>query len=189
MSQPAGIGMRKVALWGGLALSVAVSVYTYYQDGRVEEGEPIIEPVEHTRVVAQSTAEVPLSDIGVRQQADESPDGPQVAKTKVLLDPFAPLAVVLLPPPAPVAPVVVATPTAPPLPFQYAGKFEQPLAKNAAKGSATQTVVYLTRGNDSFAVAPGDAIDAGYQFVGIEDDTLVFMYLPLATRQTLPIGP
>ncbi len=124
-------------------------------------------------------------------------------KSTVLTDPFAPLAVVMpVQAAAPAAPVVVAAPAAPPLPFQYAGKFEQPAPKpvgnsggsaqgksDASHGTDTQTVVYLTRGNDSYAVLPGDAIDASYQFVGIEGETLVFMYLPLATRQTMPLPP
>jgi hypothetical protein len=49
-------------------------------------------------------------------------------------------------------------------------------------------VVYLVRGNETFSVSPGDAIDASYQFVGFEGETLVFKYIPLSERKTLATG-
>lgn len=72
-----------------------------------------------------------------------------------------------------------ATPVAPPLPFAYAGKMEQ---------SPGHWILYLSRDNESFAVSPGDTFDNVYRLRGIENGNLVIEYLPLSTKQLLPIG-
>ncbi len=100
-------------------------------------------------------------------------------------DPFPPKSwEVPAAPPPPAPPPVTrapesAPPVAPPLPFAYAGKLEQ------APG---QWTIYLTRGNDSFALSKGDTFDNVYRLVEVDAGKLVIEYLPLSTKQTLPIG-
>lgn len=71
-------------------------------------------------------------------------------------------------------------PTAPPLPFQYSGKSEDADGGNL--------IVYLAKGNESFAVKPGEKFAGVYQFEGIEKGKLVILYLPLSEKQRLSIG-
>lgn len=49
-------------------------------------------------------------------------------------------------------------------------------------------MVYLARGNESFAVKAGEKFAGVYQFEGIEKGNLVILYLPLSVKQCLPIG-
>lgn len=76
------------------------------------------------------------------------------------------------PPPAP-------PPEAPPLPFRYLGKVEEP-------GQAT--VVFLARDNEVLAVRPGDDIDRAYRVVRLKKDEVFFLYRPLKIEQALPMG-
>lgn len=93
-------------------------------------------------------------------------------------DPFRSKSWYVAPPPPPPAPPP--KPTAPPLPFQYVGKFD------AADGG--NLVVYLAKGNESFAVKPGDKFANDYRFEGIEHGQIVVMYLPMSLKQRLPMG-
>lgn len=49
-------------------------------------------------------------------------------------------------------------------------------------------LVYLARGNESFAVKPGEKFAGVYQFEGIEKGNVVILYLPLSVKQRLSIG-
>ena len=91
-------------------------------------------------------------------------------------DPFRPKSWYVAPPPPPPEPPP--KPTAPPLPFQYMGLFED----------QGKVVVYLTRGNESFAISAGDKFAGAYQLEKIERGILIISYLPLSIRQTLSIG-
>lgn len=93
-------------------------------------------------------------------------------------DPFRAKSWYVPPPPPPPAPPP--KPTAPPLPFQYVGKFEE--------SAGGKVVIYLAKGNESFAVSPGDKFDSAYQFEAIERGQMVIVYLPLSIKQRLPVG-
>ena len=69
------------------------------------------------------------------------------------------------------------TRTAPPLPFAYIGK--------VIEGGKTE--IWLERGGELLAVAPGAKIGADYRLEAAEGDTLAFTYLPLGLRQTLDL--
>jgi hypothetical protein len=70
-------------------------------------------------------------------------------------------------------------PTAPPLPFNYMGSYQEPGAK---------LVIYLARGDRLYAVSPGDTIEGTYKIEGANGGQLAIMYLPLNIRQNLRIG-
>lgn len=82
-------------------------------------------------------------------------------------------------PPPPVNVQAPATPTAPPLPFAYMGKFQE---------ESGRLIIYLAKGEQTYSVSPGDVIDDTYRIDGIESGQLVMTYLPLTVKQTLPIG-
>jgi hypothetical protein len=74
------------------------------------------------------------------------------------------------------APVVnaPAKPVAPPLPFQYIGKWTQ----------AGKTDVLVMRGEELVAIEAGQTLGE-YRVDKIGDSSIAFTYLPLKTRQTL----
>lgn len=70
-------------------------------------------------------------------------------------------------------------PSAPPLPFRYLGKIID----------GDQTAVFLMRGDDHYNVAAGQVIDRTYRVDRITETAVTFTYLPLGTRQVLPVPP
>lgn len=88
---------------------------------------------------------------------------PPVAPAIVLAPPFPPA-----PPPAP---------TAPPLPFRYFGKWVE----------GDRTSVFLIGNNESYSAAVGDTIAGSYRVESVTDSAVDFVYLPLGSKQSLPI--
>jgi len=87
-----------------------------------------------------------------------------------------------VPPPPPVAIVVAppppAPPSAPPLPFRYFGKWID----------GDRTVVFLWNNGEGQSVAAGDTVEGAYRIEAITDSSIDFVYLPLGSKQTLPIS-
>lgn len=92
------------------------------------------------------------------------------------INPFNSKSWYVAPPPPPPPPPQ--QPSAPPLPFAYAGKLEE----------EGKWVVYLTRGDQFFAVSKGDTFDQNYRLEGVENGNLVIQYLPMSIKQVLAIG-
>jgi hypothetical protein len=94
-------------------------------------------------------------------------------------DPFAPKSFAPPPQPAPVARASAPPqpPSAPPLPFVYAGKVTQD----------GKTEVYVTRGDNLISIAPGENIDAEYRVDAVTASSISFTYLPLKTVQSLEL--
>lgn len=82
------------------------------------------------------------------------------------------------PPPPPPGPVVAPIPTAPPLPYTYAGK----------KQEQGMWEVYLMRGDMAMLVREGSNVESAYTVVAIRPPTMTLKYLPLGLQQTLAIG-
>jgi hypothetical protein len=68
-------------------------------------------------------------------------------------------------------------PVAPPLPFQYLGKIVD----------GDQTSVFVIRGEEHYSVEPGQTIDKQYKVERVTETAITFTYLPLGTRQVLPV--
>ena len=80
---------------------------------------------------------------------------------------------------APIVPAqahAAAKPVAPALPFRYIGKMLD----------GGKLAVFLANGNDSFAVTEGARV-GDYRIDKITEAEVVFTYLPLKTKQTLPL--
>jgi len=88
-------------------------------------------------------------------------------------DPFAPKN---FNPQQQAAPVAQAKPEAPALPFRYIGKVLD----------GDKLSVFLARGDESFSVRAGEKID-DYRIDKVTDSEITFTYLPLKTRQSLPL--
>jgi hypothetical protein len=107
----------------------------------------------------------------------------RLAYTAPAADPFAPRSWQAMvqeearknaPPPPPPR-----RPQAPKLPFTYFGR--------AIEGG--QMTAFLARGENSYVARAGSTLDGTYRVERIDDQVIVFTYLPLGTRQELPLGP
>jgi hypothetical protein len=74
-------------------------------------------------------------------------------------------------------PAAPSKPTAPPLPFAYIGKVIED----------GKLAVFLSRGSESYSVAAGDTIAGEYRVDAVSDKEVTFTYLPLKTKQRLPL--
>jgi hypothetical protein len=81
------------------------------------------------------------------------------------------------PPPAPPPPPP--EPTAPPFPYTYIGSFTP---------EGQPVVFFLSHGDRVIEARVGDRLDGVYQFESAAGGQLVFVYLPLNFRHTLPVG-
>ena len=66
--------------------------------------------------------------------------------------------------------------TAPPLPFKYVGKMLD----------GDKLAIFLTRGDESLSVAAGDTVGE-YRVDKVTELEISFTYLPLKTKQSLPL--
>jgi len=90
------------------------------------------------------------------------------------VDPFAPRS--FSPVEGPGRPGGPHKPVAPPLPFKYLGKMIEDGKLN----------VFLARGEESLSVRAGQKIGE-YRVDAVTDSEIVFTYLPLKTKQSLPL--
>lgn len=97
--------------------------------------------------------------------------GPAADKSDV--DPFAPRS---FSPPVPADAAKPHKPVAPPLPFRYLGKMIEDGRLN----------LFLARGDESLSVRAGEKIGE-YRVDKVTESEVVFTYLPLQTKQSLPL--
>ncbi|MBS0375958.1 MAG: secretion system X translation initiation factor [Proteobacteria bacterium] len=83
------------------------------------------------------------------------------------------------PPPPPVAAAPPPAPTAPPFPYTFVGSFTP---------SGAATVYFLARADRVTDAHVGDRLDGVYVLESATPAGLVFNYLPLDIRQTVPTG-
>jgi hypothetical protein len=83
------------------------------------------------------------------------------------------------PPPPPVAPPPPAAPEAPPFPYTFVGSYAP---------AGEQPVYFLSRADRVIDAHIGDRLDGVYDFESAESGSLVFKYLPLNIRQSVPTG-
>ena len=81
-------------------------------------------------------------------------------------------------PQEPQEPVPEPAPVAPPLPFTYFGRYDDPPTR----------IVVLARGGQIYPVSEGDVIDATYRVERIADGAVSLVYLPLGTNQSISMG-
>ena len=91
-------------------------------------------------------------------------------------DPFAQNSFAPAAPAADAKPPAPAKPSAPPLPFAYVGKMIED----------GKLAVFLARGEENFSVSAGDTIGE-YRVDAVTQNEIRFTYLPLKTKQSLPL--
>ena len=82
------------------------------------------------------------------------------------------------PPPKPIPPPPPPAPVAPELPFAFMGR----MVEN------DRTTLFLTRQNESYTVKVNDVLVHEYRVDKIDNDQVIFTYLPLNIQQTMYIG-
>jgi hypothetical protein len=70
-----------------------------------------------------------------------------------------------------------AAPAAPPLPFKYLGHMDK-------RGVVT---VFVESNQQELSLAPGDVVETVYKVESTSDSAVVFTYLPLGQKQTMPL--
>ena len=150
--------LRKV-----LFILPAVALLASVVAGREKPSAPdVVEPAARidTRIVLD------LSRLENRAEGEAAKSDPFAQKS--FAPPEQPAAQRAAPPPKP---------TAPPLPFAYLGKVIE-------DGKLS---VFLARGGENLSVGPGDTIDGEYRVDAVTDSEIRFTYLPLKTKQSLPL--
>ena len=69
-------------------------------------------------------------------------------------------------------------PVMPPVPFRYAGRMVE----------GDDTILFLERGQDNLAVKVGDIVGDQWRIESIDRKQVVFAYMPLQTKVTIPTG-
>ena len=145
-----------------LALALLASVVS----GREKRDLPP-EPAAVVRAAAPAAASAPVAEF----------DPHQLARTRSQ----EPIADLFAPPqasaPGRQAGTEAAPSSAPPLPFRYVAKIID----------GDRTAVFLMNGDDHYQVQPGQVIDKTYKIERITETAVTFTYLPLGTRQVLPV--
>ena len=161
-----------------LALVTAVYVTESVQQSRAREAAAGLQEA-RTRAIARAHALSKAKKAAVAAPKSLLSTGRVSASTQSA-DLFAPHSwYVAPPPPAPVAAEAPAAPTAPPLPYTYVGSY----APNGERAT-----YFLARGDRVVDAHVGDKLDGSLLFEKVEGSQLVFNYLPLNIRQTLPAG-
>jgi hypothetical protein len=106
----------------------------------------------------------------------------RAVRNNKITDLFASRAAVPAPPPVtaaitPLPPPPPPAPTTPALPFRYFGKWVD----------GEKTAVFLWQNNEGRSVSAGETLDGTYQIESITDSSVNFIYLPLGSKQALPI--
>lgn len=163
---------RRALLYGVLATAVLIAIYADHRGGilAMEQSKAIALPSNRSFSANDPKANVSVSPTPILKDREHG----QVETNQN--NPFAAKAWGTETAGVPIATEVKAPPAAPPLPFAYAGKFEEP------DGS---WVVYLVKGDTSYEAHQGETFDNNYRLNAIQATQLEIEYLPLATKQTL----
>jgi hypothetical protein len=157
----------KPVLKRSLAAIAAAAALASVVAGRERPAVHVVEPAARVETRLQSADELDLAKLGERLE--------EAAGDKAK-NPFAPRNFAPIEPPQKQAAGRKEAPSAPPLPFRYLGKLVD----------GGKLAVFLARGDESLAVAAGERI-GDYRVDSVTDSEVTFTYLPLKTKQSLPL--
>lgn len=92
------------------------------------------------------------------------------------------------PPPKPGPPPPPPPPVAPPFPYQWVGRWQEPSATPAAsssKAAPSRDLAVITGPNNTWVVKAGDVIEGQWRVDAVTDTTVQVTYLPLSQTQTI----
>ena len=153
--------------------------------GDKTSSQMISQPVARaTSALANAAATMPTRPLAPAKSARALPPLLALSQRETLIVPGPATQVDLFsprnwaPPPPPMMAVSAPAPTAPPLPYIYAGK----------KLEAGRWEVYLMRGETNYIVRQGASLDDTYLVERIDPPTMTLIYRPLNQQQTLNIN-
>ena len=162
---------------------LVITMFLGPADALTEQALPVVPEVQFSAPASTLKKEsilVATSDTPSRKKKSLLPE--RAAHSGVRSNLFAGHSWYTPPPPAPVQERPVQTaraPSAPPLPFDYIGRYEQ---------EGEDTLYYLVKDDRVYDVKLGDVIDGTYSVEKVSNGQLVFTYLPLNTSQGLRLG-
>jgi hypothetical protein len=151
--------MKKILL-GIAVIGTVASVVA----GREQPAPQVVEPIKRVDTRLAVSEEIDLSKLEARA-------GEEVKNDAFAARSFSPPAV-----PAGQAPERQAKREAPPLPFRYVGKLQD----------GDKLAVFLAHGEESLVVSAGQKIGE-YRVDSVTEEEIRFTYLPLKTKQVLPL--
>ncbi|MBI4205212.1 MAG: hypothetical protein HY527_09315 [Betaproteobacteria bacterium] len=156
---------RAILAAGAMTLLVSVVM------GR-ENGEPPAVVALAARTAAPASSPATVDDLDLQKLT-------RSRKAETIADLFAPrnLTLAALPQVTSAEPAPPPAPSAPPLPFTYLGQFID----------GEKTEVFVTLGDEHYSIEKGKTIDGQYKVEKVTPTAVTFVYLPLGTRQSLPI--
>lgn len=169
------VRLRHILLFGSLGLAIAAAVALREQPAEEETIAEVAKPRAQARNKEIAPPHrLPLELLGPREYAE--PDGGAFRSESWK-------------PPAPPPPVQRSTaqpgtqsappaPSAPPLPFAYLGRIEDDGA----------TLVFLSQQDRNYVAKTGDVLEGVYRLEEVNQREVIFTYLPLNAKQSLPIG-
>jgi hypothetical protein len=150
--------VRKVLL----GIAVVGTVASVVATGREQPAAQLVEPIQRVDTRIRTADDIDLSKLEARAGEDSKNDA------------FAPRS--FAPAQTAAAPARPARPEAPPLPFRYIGKMQD----------GGKLAVFLANGEESIIASAGQKIGE-YRVDSISDDEIRFTYLPMKTKQVLPL--
>jgi hypothetical protein len=150
--------LRKVLL----GIAVVGTVASVVATGREQPATQLVEPIQRVDTRVRVSEDIDLSKLEARAGEEAKNDA------------FAPRS--FAPAQTAEAPARPAKPEAPPLPFRYIGKMQD----------GDKLAVFLANGEESLVVSAGQKIGQ-YRVDSISDDEIRFTYLPMKTKQVLPL--
>ncbi|MGX9773210.1 hypothetical protein ACWYXN_06835 [Janthinobacterium aestuarii] len=164
---------RKPILFTLLAATVVAAIWP-----GADDASAVVEPSSAARpaqvaVAAASPGEPKPAELALYKLE-------RVSMVVTTQNPFSTTSWFVAPPPPPPPPAAAPppAPTAPAMPFVYAGRLQ---------GVGGRWTYYLMRGDQSFAVSRGETFDTSYRLDSVDDSKMVIEYLPLSVKQTLSL--
>lgn len=178
-------GQRRWLLWIALLLGAAWLAVFGDKTPTGDSDEAVAQPVER-KPGHISASTVPAPDVRAATTAGSEPRGqllPLAARDNLIRPTPASSVDVFstrnwTPPTPPMEPVPEPAPTAPPVPYTYAGKMRT--------GSGWE--VYLTRGEATYIVRQGGSLEGTYDIEKINPPNMTLKYRPLGEVQSMFIG-
>ena len=168
--------MTPARRWAVLIVLLVATIALIVFDRQTSQSAAIVE------AVAPRTPAEPAPEASAGARTPERGDGSMIlpirprAEARNIDDAFATLD--WRPPPPPPPKPVAQAPVAPPLPYTVIGK--------KLEDGAWQ--VFLRRDDQILVVKTLDTIDGAYRVEEIRPPVMTLTYLPMKSRQTLPIG-
>jgi hypothetical protein len=165
---------KRLVLLAAMVAAMSLGVVGAAREPDASDG---IQPKAQTRSATLKNTAVAVSR---DQPAPSRSAAHRVADSSMSPALFAPHSWHVEPPPVPLPPPPPPPPpTAPPLPFTYVGQY-------TPQGDAT--VYFLANADRVIDAHIGDQLDGTYTFESADAAQLIFNYMPLNIRQSLPVG-